>query len=71
MRRSSFIQTLVQLMAEIAGATRSKRLDVDELPEHLKRDIGLAEGCQPAGGITEGDPRATTLGQLTLPRFAS
>ena len=56
----------------LANALRSKRINVDEMSEHMQRDIGLVEG-RPAehGDFAGGDSRSRRLDLLTLTPRAS
>ena len=56
----------------LANALRSKRINVDEMSEHMQRDIGLVEG-RPAehGDFAGGDSRSRRLDLLTLTPYAS
>ncbi|MEW9807342.1 hypothetical protein [Mesorhizobium marinum] len=37
---------------------RIKRLDIDEMPDHLRRDLGLADGGARSRDVARGDGRA-------------
>ena len=56
----------------LANALRSKRINVDEMSEHMQRDIGLVEG-RPAepGDFAGGDSRSRRIDLLTLTPYAS
>ena len=56
----------------LANALRSKRINVDEMSEHMQRDIGLVEG-RPAehGDFAGGDSRSRRLDLLALTPYAS
>ena len=56
----------------LANALRSKRINIDEMSEHMQRDIGLVEG-RPAehGDFAGGDSRSRRLDLLALTPYAS
>lgn len=51
---------------------RRKRLDMDEMPDYLRRDLGLIDGrSRYDATFADGDARSSSLDLLTLTRFAS
>ena len=56
----------------LANALRDKRINSDEMSEHMQRDIGLVDG-RPAEhrDFVEDDHRSRRLDLLTLTPYAS
>jgi hypothetical protein len=49
-----------------------QRLNVDEMPDHLRRDLGLTYGrSRYDATFADGDGRSRSLDHLTLTRFAA
>jgi hypothetical protein len=49
-----------------------KRLNVDELSDHMRSDLGLVDGrSRHDAALSDGDSRLSRLDPLTLTRFAS
>ncbi len=56
----------------LANALRSKRINIDEMSEHMQRDIGLVDGRpREHGDFVEDDDRSRHLDLLTLTPRAS
>ena len=56
----------------IANALRSKKVNVDDMPGYMQRDIGLVDGRPPAyWSFVKGDSRSRRLDLLILMPFTS
>lgn len=56
----------------IAKTLRGKRLNVDDLSDYMRRDLGILDGrSRHEAGFAESDGRSRRLDLLTLTPFAS
>lgn len=72
MRYANSLANLLRPWHRAFDGLQRRRLNIDELSEHMRRDLGLAEGMQREDlGTVEGDGRAHRLDLLTLTPYAS
>lgn len=72
MRHANPARTIAR--AAFAGLNdfRSKRLNLDDLSDYLRRDLGLLDGSsRHDSGLAESDGRSRRLDHLTLTPYAS
>jgi hypothetical protein len=61
-----------KVFRSIANAMRRRGLNVDEMSDYMRRDLGLIDGRPACGsGFAEGDGRSRRLDLLVLTREAS
>ena len=54
-------------LRSLAKATRRKRLNLDEMSDHMRRDLGLIDGRPNSGqGFAESDGRSRRLDLLAM-----
>ena len=57
----------------IANALRSRRFNIDDMSDYMRRDIGLVDGrptlCR--GGFAEADARSRSFDRLAMTPYAS
>ena len=60
-------------LRSIANALRSRRSNLDDMSDYMRRDIGLIDG-RPAlcrGGFAEADARSRSFDRLAMTPYAS
>lgn len=72
MRYANPAHTLARTAFAALNSLRSRRLNVDDLSDYMRRDLGLIDG-RPAGSedFAASDGRSRRLDMLTLTPYAS
>ena len=72
MRYVPSVRTLARTAFTALNGFRSRQLNVDELSEYMRRDLGLIDGRPAASGdFAASDGRSRRLDLLTLTPYAS
>lgn len=72
MRYAPSAQTIARTAFAAFNGFRSKQLNVDELSDYMRRDLGLIDGRPAASAdFAENDGRSRRLDLLTLTPYAS
>lgn len=72
MRYARAVHIVVRAASAVLNGFRSKRLNVGDLSDYMRRDIGLIDGRETAcENVAEGDVRSRRLDLLAITPYAA